>query len=60
MPILTESAFLPSPSIGWGCIFAGDFSGHDAISRLFSFHVDMLWEQGPSDFTQIIGKEITI
>lgn len=36
------------------------FSGHEAISRLFSFHLDLLTEHGPIDFTQIIGKNVTI
>ena len=36
------------------------FSGHEAISRLFSFHLDLLTEKGPIDFTEIIGKNVTI
>ena len=36
------------------------FSGREAISRLFSFHLDLLTEQGPIDFTNIIGKNVTI
>jgi uncharacterized protein involved in type VI secretion and phage assembly len=32
------------------------FSGHGAISRLFGFHLDLLAEQGPIEFSQIIGK----
>jgi type VI secretion system secreted protein VgrG len=36
------------------------FSGHEAISRLFSFHLDLLSEQEPIDFKSIIGKNVTI
>ncbi len=36
------------------------FSGHEAISRLFSFQLDLLTEQGPIDFAEIIGKNVTI
>ncbi len=36
------------------------FSGHEAISRLFSFQLDLVSEKGPIDFAQIIGKKVTI
>ncbi len=36
------------------------FSGREAISRLFSFHLDLLAEQGPVEFADIIGKKVTI
>jgi type VI secretion system secreted protein VgrG len=36
------------------------FAGHEAISRLFSFHLELLTEQGPIAFSDIIGKSVTI
>jgi type VI secretion system secreted protein VgrG len=36
------------------------FTGHEAISRLFSFHASMLSEDTAIDFTQIIGASVTI
>src|SRR6266851_3441770 len=36
------------------------FSGQEAISRLFSFDLDLLSEKGSIDFAQIIGKKVTI
>lgn len=40
------------------------FTGHEAISRLFSFHVDLLAEPEPNDppidFKQIVGQKVTL
>ncbi len=40
------------------------FSGHEAMSRLFSFHLDLIAEPEPDDppidFTQIVGQSVTI
>jgi type VI secretion system secreted protein VgrG len=36
------------------------FSGQEAISRLFSFDLDLLSEKGAIDFAQIVGKKVTI
>lgn len=36
------------------------FSGHEAISRLFDFRLDLLSQYAPIDFTQIIGQNVTI
>ena len=46
--------------LGEDVLLLAGFSGHEAISRLFSFHLDLLTQQGPIDFTQIIGKNVTI
>jgi type VI secretion system secreted protein VgrG len=46
--------------LGEDVLLLAGFSGHEAISRLFSFHLDLLTEHGPIDFTQIIGKNVTI
>src|SRR5580698_10398394 len=46
--------------LGDDVLLLAGFSGHEAISRLFSFHLDLLTEQGPITFTDIIGKNVTI
>ncbi len=46
--------------LGDNVLLLAGFSGHEAISRLFSFHLDLLSEGGPIDFTEIIGKNVTI
>jgi type VI secretion system secreted protein VgrG len=46
--------------LGEDVLLLAGFSGHEAISRLFSFHLDLLSEQGPVDFTKIIGQNVTI
>ena len=46
--------------LGEDVLLLAGFSGHEAISRLFSFHLDLLSEKGPIDFAQIIGKKVTI
>ena len=46
--------------LGEDVLLLAGLSGHEAISRLFSFHLDLLTEHGPIDFTQIIGKNVTI
>jgi type VI secretion system secreted protein VgrG len=46
--------------LGEDVLLLAGFSGHEAISRLFSFQLDLLSEQGPIDFAKIIGKNVTI
>ena len=46
--------------LGKDVLLLAGFTGHEAISRLFSFHLDLLSEQGPIDFSHIIGKNVTI
>jgi type VI secretion system secreted protein VgrG len=46
--------------LGEDVLLLAGFSVHEAISRLFSFQLDLLSEQGPIDFTGIIGKQVTI
>ncbi len=36
------------------------FSGHEAISRLFNFHLTTLSDDDDIDFTEIIGQSVTI
>jgi len=46
--------------LGDDVLLLAGLSGHEAISRLFSFKLDLLTEQGPIAFTDIIGKSVTI
>ena len=46
--------------LGEDVLLLAGFSGHEAVSRLFNFHLDLLSEQGPIDFAEIIGKNVTI
>jgi type VI secretion system secreted protein VgrG len=46
--------------LGDGKLLLSGFSGTEAISRLFTFHLDLVTDQGPIDFTQIIGKSVTL
>ncbi len=46
--------------LGEDVLLLAGFSGHEAISRLFSFHLELLTEQGPIEFSDIIGKNVTI
>jgi type VI secretion system secreted protein VgrG len=46
--------------LGEDVLLLAGFSGHEAISRLFSFQLDLLSEKGPIDFATIIGKNVTI
>jgi type VI secretion system secreted protein VgrG len=46
--------------LGEDALLLAAFTGREAISRLFSFDLDLLSEKAPIDFTQIIGKNVTI
>ncbi len=46
--------------LGEDALLLAAFSGQEAISRLFSFDLDLLSEKGSIDFAQIIGKKVTI
>ncbi len=46
--------------LGEDKLLLAGFSGHEAISRLFRFQLDLLTEQGPIAFADIIGKSVTI
>jgi type VI secretion system secreted protein VgrG len=46
--------------LGEDVLLLSAFSGREAISRLFSFQLDLVSEKGPIDFAQIIGKKVTI
>jgi type VI secretion system secreted protein VgrG len=46
--------------LGEDALLLAGFSGREAISRLFSFQLDLLSEKGSIDFASIIGKKVTI
>src|SRR5246127_1501583 len=50
---------LTSP-LGEDKLLLTGFSGHEAISRLFNFHLTTLSEDTDIDFTSIIGQSVTI
>lgn len=46
--------------MGENAVLAAGFNGIDAMSRLFSYEVELFSENNNIDFSQIIGKPITI
>jgi type VI secretion system secreted protein VgrG len=61
MPYSQEERLISlTTPLGTDVLLLAGFTGHEAISRLFSFHLDLLTEQSPIDFTQIIGQNVTI
>src|SRR3984957_5907999 len=61
MPLAQEGRLISlTTPLGDDVLLLAGFTGHEAISRLFSFHLDLLTEQGPIDFTKVIGKNVTI
>ena len=38
-------------------VLLASFSGHEIISRLFSFHLDLLSEQPPVEFSSPLEKK---
>ncbi|HEX4320602.1 MAG TPA: type VI secretion system tip protein TssI/VgrG [Acidobacteriaceae bacterium] len=61
MPYSQENRLISlSTPLGDDALLLASFRGQEAVSRLFSFHLDLLTEQGPIDFTSIIGKNVTI
>lgn len=46
--------------LGGNTLLVASFSGAEGISRLFSFDVELLSENNNIDFSQIIGKAVTI
>jgi type VI secretion system secreted protein VgrG len=46
--------------LGGNALLVASFSGTEGISRLFSFDVELLSENNNIDFSQIIGKAVTI
>ena len=62
MPYTQENRLISlTTPLGDDKLLLAGFSGHEAISRLFSFHLDLLSEStDPIQFADIIGKSVTI
>ncbi len=62
MPIYSQAGRLISLStpLGEDKLLLTGFTGHEAISRLFNFHLTALSEDSAIDFTQIVGQNVTI
>lgn len=62
MPLYAQAGRLISVSTPLGAdkLLLTSFTGHEAISRLFSFHCTMLSEDEAIDFSQIINQGATI
>lgn len=61
MPYTQENRLISlTTPLGEDKLLLAGFSGHEAISRLFSFHLELLSEHGLIDFKDIIGKNVTI
>jgi len=46
--------------LGADVLLLTDFSGHEGVSRLFSFSLDLLSEQKSISFDDIVGQNVTI
>src|SRR5215469_1144474 len=46
--------------LGKDVLLLHGFTGHEAISRLFSFQADLLSSNNSISFTDIVGKQVTI
>ena len=62
MPLYTQTGRLISLSTPLGAdkLLLTGFTGHEAIGRLFSFHLTTLSEDTGIPFSQIIGQGVTI
>jgi type VI secretion system secreted protein VgrG len=61
MPYSQEERLIAlTTPLGEDVLLLAGFSGHEGISRLFSFNLDLLSEKGPITFSDIIGKNVTI
>lgn len=56
----TERLIALTTPLGENRLLLAGFSGREALSEMFSFHLDLLAEGGPIDFSQIIGQNVTI
>jgi type VI secretion system secreted protein VgrG len=62
MPLYTQEGRLISltTQLGDDVLLLTGFTGHEAISRLFCFHLTALSENDSIDFSSIIGTNVTI
>ena len=62
MPLYTQAGRLISLAtpLGDDKLLLTGFTGREAVSRLFDFHLTTLSEDTAIDFTQIVGQSVTI
>jgi type VI secretion system secreted protein VgrG len=61
MPYTQDNRLLSlATPLGKDVLLLAGLQGHEAMSRLFSFHLDLLSEGPPIDFAKIIGQKVTI
>lgn len=61
MPLTQENRLIAlSTPLGDDKLLLASFSGHEAISRLFTFSLELLSEGDPVDFSTILGQNVTI
>lgn len=62
MPLYSQTGRLLSLStpLGGDKLLLTGLTGHEAISRLFEFHLTALSEDAAIDFTKIVGQSVTI
>lgn len=56
----TDRLITLTTPLGQDTLLLAGFSGREAISELFSFHLDLLSEEAAVDFSKIIGQNVTI
>lgn len=56
----TERMISLTTPLGEDVLLLAGLSGREAISEMFSFHLDLLGEGPPIDFSTIIGQTVTI
>jgi len=61
MPYIQENRLLALDTpLGQDILLLQGFSGRESISRLFSFHLDLLSEKSDIKFKDIVGQQVTI
>ncbi len=61
MPYTQENRLIAIDTpLGQDVLLLQGFTGHEGISRLFSFHLDLLSEKNSISFQDIVGQKITI
>jgi type VI secretion system secreted protein VgrG len=61
MPYTQENRLIAIDTpLGKDVLLLQGFTGHEAISRLFSFHLDLLSEKNSISFEDIVGQKVSI
>ena len=61
MPYTQENRLISlTTPLGRDVLLLAELRGHESVSRLFRFHLDLFTETVPIDFTKIIGQSVTI